>query len=220
MTKHDTWVKLKPGNPYESILKLFPGGRIPVRDPFPMERVKTTDGEQLALWIIDLERLSSIQSSAIAKLIAHSSGADAIEVAVGVGGFAMKHEWVDSMECGDEGIQRQKELADFFETAPQPPSARAYTEFYNSQRDRWIEGDEVPPPINSIEDVDPRLRTPELEQHFKMREVETAIVNGNYSVLDVLTGRAMVDSLNIIDPENSYSLVGYDDEFDEDEIYE
>ncbi|MEH2137139.1 hypothetical protein [Nostoc sp.] len=222
MTKHDTWVKLKPGNPYESILKLFTGGRIPVRDPFPMERVKTTDGEQLALWIIDLERLSSIQSIAIAQLIADSSGADPTEVAsgaVGVGGFAMKHQWVDSMECGDEGIQRQKELADFFETAPQPPSTRAYTEFYNSQRDRWIEGDEVPPPINSIEDVDPRLRTPELEQALKMRKIEFAIASRSYSVFEVLSGRAMTDVLNQVDPENSYSLVGYD-EFDEDEIYE
>ncbi|MEH2151040.1 hypothetical protein [Nostoc sp.] len=223
MTKHDTWVKLKPGNPYESILGLFPGGRIPMRDPFPLERVTLADGEQVALWMVDLERLSSVQSIAIAQVIAHSFGADATEVAaeaVGFGGFAMKHEWVGFMWCGDEGIQRQKELADFFETAPQPPSAKAYREFYNNQRDRWIEGDEVPPPINSIEDVDPRLRTPELEQALKMREIESAIAQRGYSVFEVLSGRAMTDALNIIDPENSYSLVGYDDEFDEDEIYE
>ncbi|MEH1786229.1 MAG: hypothetical protein V7L23_11770, partial [Nostoc sp.] len=73
---------------------------------------------------------------------------------------------------------------------------------------------------NSIDDVYPQLRTPELELALKMRKIETAIKNAGYSVLDFLTGRAMVDSLNIIDPENSYSLVGYDDEFDEDEIYE
>jgi hypothetical protein len=30
----------------------------------------------------------------------------------------------------------------------------------------------------------------------------------------------MVDALNQIDPENSYSLIGDDDEFDEDEVYE
>ncbi|MBD2515365.1 hypothetical protein H6G93_10150 [Nostoc sp. FACHB-973] len=30
----------------------------------------------------------------------------------------MNHEWVESMECGFEGIQRTKELADFLETAP------------------------------------------------------------------------------------------------------
>ncbi|MEH2272828.1 MAG: hypothetical protein V7K68_31135 [Nostoc sp.] len=223
MTKHDTWVKLKPGNPYEPIMDLFPGGMIPMRDPFPLERVTADGGEQVVLWIVDLERLGSIQANAIAQIIAHHHGADPNVVAAeatAVGGFSMKHEWVDFMWCGPEGFQRQKELADFFETAPQPPSARAYREFYNSQHERWIEGDEVPEPINSIEDVDPRLRTPELERAFKMRKVESALANGNYSVLDVLTGRAMVDSLNIIDPENSYSLVGYDDEFDEDEIYE
>lgn len=219
MTKHDTWVKLKPGNPYESVLDLFPEGKIPVRDPFPLERVATPDGEQVPLWIIDIERLSPIQINAIARLIAQRRGASLTEVqseAVSLGGFGMADGWVEAMECDAEGFQRSKELADFFETAPQPPSARAWREFYNSQRDRWIEGDEVPPPINSIEDVDPRLRTPELEQALKMRKIEFAIGQGGYSVLDVLMGRAMTDALNIIDPENSYSLVG-DDEFNDDE---
>ncbi|MEH2415396.1 hypothetical protein [Nostoc sp.] len=223
MTKHDTWVKLKPGNPYEPILDLFPFGMIPMRDPFPLERMTADDGEQVVLWIVDLDRLKSSQATAISQLIASVRNANSLEVAqeaMAKGGFAMKHEWIDSMLCGPEGFQRQKELADFFETAPQPPSARAYQEFYNSQHERWIQGDEVPPPINTIEDVDPRLRTPELEQHFKMSKTESAMANGNYSVMDVLTGRAFTDALNIIDPENEYSLVGYDDEFDEDEIYE
>ncbi|MEH1807547.1 hypothetical protein [Nostoc sp.] len=223
MTKHDTWVKLKPGNPYEPIIDLFPFGMIPMRDPFPLERIADAEDQQIALWIIDLERLKSSQAVAIAQFIALLRNADPLEVtqeAMAKGGFAMRHDWIDSMQCGPEGIQRQKELADFFETAPQPPSARAYQEFYNSQHERWIEGDEVPPPINTIEDVDPRLRTPELEQHFKMSQVESAITQGNYSVFDFLMGQPMVDALNQIDPENSYSLVGYDDEFDEDEIYE
>jgi hypothetical protein len=223
MTKHDTWVKLKPQNPYEPILDLFPEGMIPMRDPFPLERVTAADGEQIAVWIVDLERLSSIQSNAIAQIIAHVRGVDPNLVAseaTAAGGFSLKHEWIEFMWCGDEGFQRQKELADFFETAPQPPSARAYREFYNSQCARWIEGDEVPPPINSIDDVDPRLRTPELERLFKMKEIQSAMSQGNYSVLDVLTGRAMIDALNIIDPEKSYSLVGYDDDFDDEEIYD
>ena len=59
MTKHDTWVKLKPGNPYEPILDLFPDGMIPMRDPFPLERVTTSEGNLVALWIVDMERLSS-----------------------------------------------------------------------------------------------------------------------------------------------------------------
>ncbi|MBN3905131.1 MAG: hypothetical protein HWQ35_00635 [Nostoc sp. NMS1] len=222
MTKHDTWVKLKPGNPYESVLDLFPEGKIPVRDPFPLERT-THDGKQVPLWIIDLDRLSTIQAGALARLIASHRGAEVDEVAQEAeskGGFAMSDGWIESMNCDAEGFQRSKELANFFETAPQPPSARAWQEFYNSQHERWIEGDEVPPPINSIEDVDPRLRTPELERAFQMKKIESAIAAGNYSVMDVLTGRAMTDVLNEIDPENSYSLVGDDDDFDEDEIYE
>ncbi|MEH2123090.1 hypothetical protein [Nostoc sp.] len=222
MTKHDTWVKLKPGNPYELILDLFPDGKTPMRDPFPLERTTGPNGEEVALWIIDLERLSPIQINAITQLIATGLGAEVIEVqaeTASLGGFALSNGWVESMECDAEGFQRSKELADFFETAPQPPSARAWLEFYNSQHERWIEGDEVPPPINSIDDVDPRLRTPELEQALKMRRIETAIGQGGYSVFDVLSGRAMVDVLNEIDPKNSYSLVG-DDEFDDDEIYE
>ncbi|MGV0103051.1 Tail assembly chaperone [Nostoc sp. DSM 114160] len=222
MTKHDTWVKLKPGNPYEPILDLFPDGMIPVRDPFPMERVGDAF-EGKSLWIIDLERLKSSQATAISQLIAHHRNASPLEVAteaMNKGGFAMSHEWVESMQCGDEGFQRSKELADFSETAPQPPSAEAWQEFLTSQIERWVDGNEQPPPINSIDDVDLRLRTPELQQALKMRKVESAIAEGGYSAFDVLMGRATVDILNKIDPENSYSLVRYDEEFDEDEIYE
>ncbi|WGV23358.1 hypothetical protein [Halotia branconii] len=221
MTKHDTWVKLKPGNPYEPVLDLFPYG-LPMRDPFPLERV-TVNREQVALWIIDLERLIPPQANALAQLIASRRGVHVTEVmeeAVFQGGFAMTDGWVEAMECGAEGFQRSKEVADFFETAPQPPSARAWREFYNSQHDRWIEGDEQPPPINSIDDIDPRLRTPELEQHWKMRQVEQAIAAGGYSVFDVLSGRATVDVLNQIDPNNEWSLVRDDDDFEDDEIYE
>ena len=230
MTKHDTWVKLKPGNPYEPILDLFPNGIFPMRDPFPLEKAMH-EGKVIPLWIIDLERLTEVQANALAQLIAQLSGATQGQVAQEAqtkGGFAMGEGWIESMVCDAEGFQRSKELADFYETAPQSPSKeaqKAWADFYNSQHERWIKGDEVPPPINSIEDVDPRLRTPELEQAFKMRKIEQAIASGGYSVMDVLTGRAFTDALNIIDPENSYSLVGYDDEFDddefdEDEIYE
>jgi hypothetical protein len=224
MTKHDTWVKLKPGNPYEPILELFPDGWIPMRDPFPLERVTGPNNKQIALWIVDLERLSNVQANAIAQLTASARNADVNAVAadaVASGGFTLKHDWIEAMECGDEGIQRQKELADFFETAPQPPSAKAWRDFYNSQHSRWIDGDEVPPPINTIEDVDPRFRTPELEEALKQRQFNKFLADGNYSVLDVLLGRPMVDFLNTNDPENTYSLVGWDDEdFEEDEVYE
>lgn len=225
MTKHDTWVKLKIGTPYEPILDLFPNQMIPMRDPFPLERA-IHEGKVIPIWIIDLKRLNDIQANALAQLIALLNSATAVQVAqesYTKGGFAMGEGWIESMVCDAEGFQRSKELADFFETAPQSPSKaaqNAWANFYTSQHERWIEGDEVPPPINSIEDVDPRLRTPELEQAFKMRKIEFVIGQGNYSVFDVLSGRAMTDALNIIDPENSYSLVGYDDDFDDEDIYE
>lgn len=197
-----------------------------MRDPFPLERAMH-EGKPIPLWIIDLNRLNGTQKNALAQLIASINGVTALEVAQEAetrGGFAMSEEgWIESMTCDAEGFQRSKELADFFETAPQSASKeaqKAWANFYNSQHERWIEGNEEPPPINSIDDVDPRLRTPELERALKMRKIETAIASGGYSVLDVLTGRATVDVLNQIDSENSYSLVGYDDEFDEDEIYE
>ncbi|ALF51856.1 hypothetical protein ACX27_01750 [Nostoc piscinale CENA21] len=225
MTKHDTWVKLKPGNPYEPIMQLFPDGMIPMRDPFPMERPAGPNKQQIALWIVDLERLSSIQVQAIARLIASANNADVAEVAAEAeagNGFAMNEVWVESMQCWAEGFARSKELADFLETAPPPgtPEGRkAWDDFADDQYERWIYGDEEPPAINSIEDIDPRLRTPELEQAFKQHQIEKQLAN--YSVFDVLTGRAMVDILNSTDPDNTYSLVGFDDEdFEDDEVYE
>ncbi|MBX9259403.1 hypothetical protein H1Q63_36725 [Desmonostoc muscorum CCALA 125] len=225
MTKHDTWVKLKPGNPYEAIIDLFPDGMIPMRDPFPLEKA-IHEGKVIALWIIDLERLNSIQANALAQLTANVRGTTPEEVAREAqdkGGFAMGEGWIESMHCDAEGFQRSKELADFFETAPSSPSKeaqKAWRNFYNSQHERWIKGNEQPPPINSIEDIDPRLRTPELEQAFKMRKIQAALAAGNYSVFDVLNGRATVEILNQIDPENEYSLADDDEDFDEDEIYE
>jgi hypothetical protein len=204
MTKHDTWVTLKPRSPYEPILDLFPDG-IPMRDPFPMEL--SQDGKA-SLWIIDLERLSNIQTLALAQLIGshHGVGSDeVVEEAIHKGGFAMGYGWVKSIYCGPEGFQRQKELADFLETH-QPPSRQAWAEFSNSQVSRWIVGSEEPPPINNIDDVDPRLRTRELEQALKMRVIERGLAAGNYSVLDVLTGKAVVEVLNLIDPEHLYRV--------------
>ncbi|MCC5620958.1 hypothetical protein [Nostoc sp. CHAB 5715] len=226
MTKHDTWVKLKPGNPYEPILDLFPDGMIPMRDPFALERVTTDNGDVLALWIVDMERLSSFQYQALSQIIAIHRNTDPLEVATEAtlkGGFAINSEWVESIKCWVEGFERGRELADFLETAPPQGTSegkRAFWEFYSHQHERWIEGNQEPRPINSIEDIHPSLRTDELERLIKMHQVESAIAAGNYSVLDVLTGQAMVDALNIIDPENTYSLVGDDDEFEDDEIYE
>lgn len=114
MTKHDTWVKLIPDSPYQPILHLFPRD-IPMRDPFPMERSQKADGD-LVLWIIDIERLLSVQANALSQITAEHYGVSPGEVAseaVNKGGFAMQSRWVASMECGPEGMQRTKELKIF-----------------------------------------------------------------------------------------------------------
>lgn len=54
MTKHDTWVTLKPGNPLSEIMHLFPDGLIPMRDPFPLikESLNLTE-EDLVQFLIN-----------------------------------------------------------------------------------------------------------------------------------------------------------------------
>ncbi|OUL28798.1 hypothetical protein [Nostoc sp. 106C] len=218
MTKHDTWVKLKPGNPYEPILDLFPDGMIPMRDPFPLE---LSADAKVALMIIDLERLSSVQAIALAQIIARHRGATPTEVAAEAaskGGFAMNYHWVESMACGPEGFQRGKEMADFLERRTQPLSTEAWQEFYDDQHQRWISGNEEPQPINSVEDIDPRLRMDGQEEALEQNRINQML--SGYSLFDMLTGRAMVDILNATDPDNNYSLVGWDEVDEDDDIYE
>src|SRR5204863_9363308 len=140
----------------EPILDLFPDGMIPMRDPFALERVTTSGGDVVALWIVDMERLSSFQSQALAQIIAIHRNTDPLEVAteaVSKGGFAINAKWIESMKCWAEGFARSKELGDFLETAPNPETpagAQAFAEFCNSQYERWIVGNQEPPAINSI----------------------------------------------------------------------
>lgn len=214
MTKHDTVVRLKPNSPYASALQFFEDGYIPMRDPFPMERGVSDTGEEAALWVTDWERMSGDQIRALASAIANHCGATADEViedAHPSNGFGIRQEWIESMQCGAEGFQRLKEVADFLENAPQPPTAEAYQAFHQDQHQRWIDGNEQPPPMpTTIEGFDPRLVTPELEETLKKHQINQALAG--YSVFDVLTGRAAADILNQIDPEHNYSLVQDEDD--------
>ncbi|MFB2977972.1 hypothetical protein [Microseira sp. BLCC-F43] len=149
MTKHDTWVCLFPNSPLENYLHLFPNG-IPMGDPFAMEQVRNQTGGFIPVWIVDLDRKSPSQFKAIAKAIASSFPVDAEAVATedrANGGFAVNCDWIASIRCGPEAAQRMKELTNFLNTALQPPSAKAWREFFASQRRRWSDGDEVPPPL-------------------------------------------------------------------------
>ncbi|HLO84899.1 MAG TPA: hypothetical protein VK203_07790 [Nostocaceae cyanobacterium] len=212
MTKHDTWAKLKPSNPLEPIAHLFPNG-VPLRDPFPLEYAREAEAvDPTPLVVIDIYRLSPEQKVAIAQIwaIDHTVSHEVVLAdAENNGGFLLAYSWLESMRAGNEGFGRLKEYADFLDANPDL-TLEAWQEFYNSQYSRWIDGDEQPPPINSIDDTDPRLVTPELETEMQRYQIEQML--GGYSVFDVLTGRAMTDILNTLDPEHEYSLVGDDDE--------
>lgn len=57
------------------------------------------------------------------------------------------------------------------------------------------------------EDIDDRFKNPELEQAYKRRAIDRHLENNDYSVFDVLTGKAMVNALNAIDDENEWELM-------------
>ena len=216
MSKHDSWVGLRKSSPYEALLELFPQG-FPVRDPFPMHTSRTTDGKKVALWTIEIDRLNGEQVRAIAYAIAHQKGADPIEVldeAIALGSFGLDERWVESLEMGAEGYARTLELRNFMLTNPLITSgtSQAMADFMQSQVERWIEGDEVPPPLpTDIDQVPEDLRSPELIAAIQKNKVNKLLADGNYSAFDVLTGRAMVEILNQMNPEYSYELGSFDE---------
>lgn len=221
MTDHDSWVTLAPGNPYELIIHLFPDG-IPVRDPFPMNTLKTLEGKVISLWTIDLERLDDSQVDAICETISDLKGEHPeiiLDDAISHGGFSLDSRWVAGLEIGPEGYARTLELREFTLNNPRKTrqAALAMQAFLQDQVERWIDGDEIPPPLpESIDEVPEELRTSGLEQAIKKNKVNALLEAGNYSVFDMLTGRAMTDVLNQIDPDNSYEVVPLDALFEDD----
>ncbi len=209
MSKHDTWVGLKSSSPYKDIEHLFPEG-FPMRDPFPMEIAETKRGEIVPLWIVDSDRLNKEQTQVLALVLAEKFSVSAhlvLEEAEKKGGFAMNHAWIDSMWGGAENYRRTVEFLDSEAERENGRNAQAWEHFYQQQYEDWINGDREPEPMpESYDDVDPRLKTPELEKVYKQIEIQRFLDNGNYSVFDVLSGTAMVDALNHIDPEGDWEL--------------
>ena len=186
MTAHDTWVQLKEGHPFEDIEHLFPDG-FPMRDPFPMG--VTRSDTIVNLWFMDMNRLDNQQKHEIASLMAKKFGVDPQKIIdESPEGFAINHEWIESMEGGVENYRRTLELADFNET--EEPDSEAYKQFIDQQYRDWIDGDRVPEPMpENYEDIDPRMRSPELEQAYKRMEVQKLLNEGNYSTFDILSGK-------------------------------
>lgn len=214
MSKHDTWVFLKTPSPWDSIKHGFPHG-FPMRDPFPMVKVTNPAGEPVALWIVDMARLSDAQFDMIAFLLADRNNCEVEEIldqAVSAGGFGIDNEWIEKIEVGPEGWQRGKELAEFLESNPKSNRRAAMHEFHSNQIARWIEGDETPPPLPlSIDEVEPHFRSPELAEAIKQNRIRQMFAQNNYSVMDVLMGNATIDILNELDPSHDYELVDVED---------
>lgn len=215
MSNHDSWVRVTESSPYKTLLVLFPNG-FPVRDPFPMYSGKKQNGETVALWAIDIERLDIDECEAIANVIALQKGADpddVLEESIEAGLFGLDNEWVVGLEIGAEGYARTLELREFM-LANRPmteSTSQAMQDFMQDQIERWIDGDEVPPPLPvSIDEVPEDLRSPELEAAIKRNNLNYRVGDGTYSVFDVMTGRAMVDVLNKQDSEFTYEVVGFD----------
>lgn len=214
MTTHDTYIFLATPSPYDPIKPLFPQG-FPMRDPFPMGAANA-DGQTVALWLVDLDknRLSDLQFDALGHCIADHVGATILEVVIEArerGGFAIDSRWVERMVVGPEGYARANELTNFLAEYAQP-TTEAITNFHLDQQARWIDGREIPPPLpQTIEEVPVQLRSPELAAAIQQNWVNQSLASGKYSVMDVLSGKAMVELLNAADPDNDYELVGLDD---------
>ncbi len=209
MSKHDTWVRLKPNSPYKSIEHLFPEG-FPMRDPFPMEVGRNAEGEIVPLWIVDIDRLEEIQMTALSVTIARGCNTTpdiVISEALEKKGFSISHVWVDSMCGGAENYRRTIEFLDSEKQIEVGKNAIAWERFYQQQLNDWINGDRIPEPMPaSYKDIDPRMKTPQLEKAYKQIEIEKFLSDGDYSLFDVLSGAAVVDALSQIDPENDWEL--------------
>ena len=203
MSKHDTWVELITPSPFDPIKHFFPQG-FPMRDPFPA-LIAGEDNDPI--WIMDMNRLEEAQVNAIANQIAYACGEPVeaiISVALEMGGFGIKHCWVQKMYGGAENYQRTLEFALLNEQYPDP-TIEQWQGFMEQQYNDWIDGDRTPDPLpEKFEDVHPLMQTPELEQHYKQVKLAEFLESKNYSVMDVLLGDAVVDGLNFIDPEGGW----------------
>lgn len=203
MTQHDSWIYLVPQSPFDAIADYFPDG-IPVRDPWPA----TIVGDA-SIWQVDLERLETFQVFAFAEIFAINRGLtrdemlDSIQQSNFIG---IDDRWVDRMDVGPEGMQRTLELANFLEAHPEYTSEQ-WQEFMGDQERRWIDGNEQPPPMpQTLDEVDPRLRTPEIEAAIKNRQVKQMLHEKGHSVFDVMMGYAREDIESIMGTDSGYEL--------------
>ncbi|MEB3277759.1 MAG: hypothetical protein VKK42_02410 [Lyngbya sp.] len=206
MTKHDSWAQLHTPSNFDQIKHLFPHG-VPMRDPFPMR----FNSDNQTFWVTDKDRMTREQYNALSSLIADQHNVTRAEVeaeAMASGGLIILSSRIASLAVGLEGFARTIEIAKFYRENPsrQPGSFDKLQAFLNDQIERWIVGDEVPPPLPAWEEIPEEVKTPELQQMYQQVRIISMLNSGEYTLFDVLMGNAMTDILNKIDPEHQYSL--------------
>ncbi|NJK46995.1 hypothetical protein HC931_01140 [Candidatus Gracilibacteria bacterium] len=203
MTKHDSWVYLVPQSPFEAIANWFPNG-FPVRDPWPAVMMGDS-----SIWQVDLERLATSQVWAFAEIFAINRKLTRDEILDGIqqsNFIGIDDCWVDRLDVGPEGMQRTLELANFLEVHPEYTPDQ-WQEFMADQQRRWIDGNEQPPPMpQTIDEVDPRLRTPEIEAAIEHQQVKQMLHDKGYSVFDVMMGYARADIESILGTDSGWEL--------------
>lgn len=171
MTRHDTLVKLKPGNPFESVLHLFEDRLIPTRDPWGMLTGRTKDGKSISLFCIDKDRVTNEQRDAIASILAEAYDVPVASILqeADKDGLAFSYQWIEAIYGGAECYRRTIELIDFLELEDR--TGVAMSKFIAQQYRDWIDGDKIPELMpDDYGDIDPRLKSPELEQVYRFNQ--------------------------------------------------
>jgi hypothetical protein len=212
MSKHDTWAELIDGHPFEQIDYLFPDG-YPLRDPFPL-MVAQTEDENIALFVIDIQRLDPEQIDAIAEVLAEKYNITKQEMLEDAKvnpfcTFCIQASWIESLSGDAEAYRRNIEFLDYFDGLNGEPTKEQLQSFMRQQKADWIDGNKIPEPMpEKYQDVDPRMKCQGLEDAYRQRDINEFMTKGNYSVLDVLLGKPIQDYFDHLDEEGdlNYAL--------------
>lgn len=188
-------------------MQYFPEG-IPMRDPFAMEFVRGAAGEIIPCWVVDLDRLEGIQFTAIAEAIAYGMKADPHEVAaeaLAKGGFLIRAEWIASMECGAEGVARAIEYTEFLKTPIKATAIEDFRAFLEDQKRRWIDGDEIAPPLQTSIDGAPE-EVISRERKKALEYLQAVQATSGISAVDIIFNPELAQALRPIAPDLDYLL--------------
>ncbi len=217
MSKHDSWIRINDPV-FEQVIHVFENrGLIPVRDPFPMGILNNKP----CLWIVDNLRLSDYHYDALVFAISRKGNQTEEETLKAIkkaGYIGIYAESFESISLGPEGFCRVVEFILFDEqnSPNEPEASQNLAKFFQSQYERWIDGEQQPDVKAAWESLPDEFRSEEVKAFYTNLMLNERLKTGEYSAFDVLRGKAMVDILNEIDPDAEYSLVGDDDDDDDD----